>query len=231
MKKKLVAGMLATAMVASVFTGCGKKDDEKSTSAENKTSVEVTADDKGEIKLWVADNTVDFTKAQVDKFLEANPNYKGFSVTIEAVGEGDAATNMITDVTAGADIYGFAQDQLARLVSAGAIAPVNACADWIKENNDAGAAGAATIGGTTLHLITDTSYTMIRALSQILQHLKASSLIARRLVRVTTCRSTQDGMTQHSSSLQDVSLSTVSIQKESLILQISHMHQTKVLQL
>ena len=149
MKKKLVAGMLATAMVASVFTGCGKKDDEKSTSAENKTSVEVTADDKGEIKLWVADNTVDFTKAQVDKFLEANPNYKGFSVTIEAVGEGDAATNMITDVTAGADIYGFAQDQLARLVSAGAIAPVNACADWIKENNDAGAAGAATIGGTT----------------------------------------------------------------------------------
>ena len=149
MKKKLVAGMLATAMVASVFTGCGKKDEEKSTSAENKTSVEVTADDKGEIKLWVADNTVDFTKAQVDKFLEANPNYKGFSVTIEAVGEGDAATNMITDVTAGADIYGFAQDQLARLVSAGAIAPVNACADWIKENNDAGAAGAATIGGTT----------------------------------------------------------------------------------
>ena len=28
MKKKLVAGFLATAMMASVFTGCGKKDDD-----------------------------------------------------------------------------------------------------------------------------------------------------------------------------------------------------------
>ena len=36
------------------------------------------------------------------------------------MGEGDAASNMITDVEGGADIYGFAQDQLARLVSAGA---------------------------------------------------------------------------------------------------------------
>ena len=52
MKKKLVAGLLATAMVASVFTGCGKKSDKKS---ENKESLEVTAEDKGEIKLWVAD--------------------------------------------------------------------------------------------------------------------------------------------------------------------------------
>ena len=121
MKKKLVAGLLATAMVASVFTGCGKKSDKKS---ENKESLEVTAEDKGEIKLWVADNTVDFTKSEVDKFFEANPNYAGFTVSIEPVGEGDAATNMITDVQAGADIYGFAQDQLARLVSAGAIAPV-----------------------------------------------------------------------------------------------------------
>ncbi|SEF77657.1 arabinogalactan oligomer / maltooligosaccharide transport system substrate-binding protein [Eubacterium ruminantium] len=151
MKKKLVAGMLATAMVASVFTGCGKKDDDKETKTEaKKASVEVTADDKGEIKLWVADNTVDFTKGQVDKFLEANPNYKGYTVSIEPVGEGDAATNMITDVTAGADIYGFAQDQLARLVSAGAIAPVSdESAKWISDNNDAGAAGAAVVGGTT----------------------------------------------------------------------------------
>jgi len=147
MKKKLVAGFLATAMVATALTGCGKKDDDKKT--ESKDKVEVTAEDKGEIKVWVADNTVDFTQKRVDAFMEANPNYKGFTVSIEPVGEGDAATNMITDVEAGADVYGFAQDQLARLVSAGAIAPVSSdSAAWIKEQNDAGAVGAATVSDT-----------------------------------------------------------------------------------
>ena len=147
MKKKLVAGFLATAMVATALTGCGKKDDDKK--EESKDKVEVTAADKGEIKVWVADNTVDFTKQQVDKFMEANPNYKGYTVSIEPVGEGDAATNMITDVEGGADIYGFAQDQLARLVSAGAIAPVSAAsAEWITAQNDAGAVGAATVSDT-----------------------------------------------------------------------------------
>ena len=147
MKKKLVAGFLATAMVATALTGCGKKDDDDK--KETKDKVEVTAEDTGEIKVWVADATVDFTQKRVDAFMEANPNYKGYKVSIEPVGEGDAATNMITDVEGGADVYGFAQDQLARLVSAGAIAPVSSAnADWITEQNDAGAVGAATVSGT-----------------------------------------------------------------------------------
>ena len=45
-------------------------------------------------------------------------------VTVQAVGEGDAAANMITDVQAGADIFCFAQDQLARLKSAGALSEI-----------------------------------------------------------------------------------------------------------
>ncbi len=72
----------------------------------------------GEIRVWVADVVVDFTAKQVEKFLADNPDYAGFKVYVEAVGEGDAAENMITDVEAGADIYAFAQDQIARLVAA-----------------------------------------------------------------------------------------------------------------
>lgn len=178
MKKKLVAGLLATAMVASVFTGCGKKSDKKS---ENKESLEVTAEDKGEIKLWVADNTVDFTKSEVDKFFEANPNYAGFTVSIEPVGEGDAATNMITDVQAGADIYGFAQDQLARLVSAGAIAPVpKSGQEWIEQQNDAAAYGAATLDGTTYAypLTSDNGYFLYYDKSVVTDPSKLESIIA-----------------------------------------------------
>ena len=103
----------------------------------------------GEIKVWVADNVVDFTKKAIEDFKAANPDYADWNYTVEAVGEGDAATNMITDVTAGADIYSFAQDQLSRLVIAGALevmAPENE--EAVKTENDAASVGAATLGDT-----------------------------------------------------------------------------------
>ena len=103
----------------------------------------------GDLKIWVAENTVEFTTQQVEAFKAAHPEYAGMNVIIEAVGEGDAASNMITDVEAGADIFGFAQDQLARLVAAGALEVVeegNAAA--VAAENDAGAVSAVTVGET-----------------------------------------------------------------------------------
>ncbi len=103
----------------------------------------------GEIKVWVADNTVEFTNAQVELFKAAHPEYANMTVTVQPVGEGDAAGNMLTDVEAGADIFGFAQDQLARLVAAGAlidVAPENA--EIIAATNDSGAVAAVTLADT-----------------------------------------------------------------------------------
>ena len=102
-----------------------------------------------EIKIWVADNVVDFTNEQVAAFKEAYPEYADYDVTVEAVGEGDAAGNMITDVAAGADLYGFAQDQIGRLVTAGAL--IEVAPDYeeeVKTANDAGSVAAATVGET-----------------------------------------------------------------------------------
>ena len=140
--KKLLALLLAALMVVGMLTGCSK-----SAESGDAEVVEVTAEDTGDVTVWVADNVVDFTKAQIDAFKAANPNFAGYNFTVEAVGEGDAASNMITDVEGGADIYGFSQDQLARLVAAGALAPVSgANLDAVKANNDAGSVGAATMG-------------------------------------------------------------------------------------
>ena len=58
----------------------------------------------GEIKVWVAEAVVDFTNQQVEAFKAAHPEYAGFIVTVQAVGEGDAASNMITDVEGGAGV-------------------------------------------------------------------------------------------------------------------------------
>ena len=109
-----------------------------------------TLDDYGSgvIKIWVADNMVDLTKEYAEKFLESDPAYYGYTVKVEPVGEGDAAGNMITDVEYGADIYGFAQDQLARLVSAGALYNISYTyyGQYVEDNNDDGAIKASTYG-------------------------------------------------------------------------------------
>ena len=107
------------------------------------------ADFSGDIKIWVAENTVDFTKEQVEAFKAANPEFANMNVIVEPVGEGDAAGNMITDVEAGADIFGFAQDQLARLVAAGALEEVEpGNAEVVAASNDAGSVAAVTLGET-----------------------------------------------------------------------------------
>ena len=169
MMKRIIFALATAAILAlSAFVGCGGGSSEQpsgSQGGENKPAQEgeggegpgeteapaitVLEGDKGQIVIWAAEAVTDFTKEKVLAFFDANPDYKGYGVTIEPIGEGDAATNMITDVEGGADIFGFAQDQLARLVAAGGVSPIMGDdAAWITAQNDAGAVGAATVGDT-----------------------------------------------------------------------------------
>lgn len=130
MKKRVLSLVMSTAMVASVLTACGSSaeapaTDNNAAATETKTEAaaattaaatteaaateEVTDYGTGEIKVWVAENVQTFTQDQIKAFQDANPQYAGYTVTVEPVGEGDASSNMITDVEGGADIYGFAQ--------------------------------------------------------------------------------------------------------------------------
>ena len=98
-----------------------------------------------DIKVWVANEIVDLTRQQIEDFNSTNEYGIKFNPTIEAVGEGDAATQMVTDVEAGGDIFCFAQDQFARLVQAGALAKLgNRAMQTVQENTDADAVKAVT---------------------------------------------------------------------------------------
>ncbi|MBO6039847.1 MAG: extracellular solute-binding protein, partial [Oscillospiraceae bacterium] len=100
-----------------------------------------------DITVWVADAIVDLTKQQIDDFNASNTLGITFKATVEAVGEGDAATQMITDVEAGGDLFCFAQDQFARLVQAGALAKLGQqAAETVRSANDPGVVAAATAG-------------------------------------------------------------------------------------
>ena len=102
-----------------------------------------------DITVWVAEKAVDLTKQQIENFNNSNELGIVFNATVEPVSEADAATQMITDVEAGGDIFCFAQDQFARLVQAGALAPLGeGAAAFVRESNDAGTVAAATSGDT-----------------------------------------------------------------------------------
>ena len=101
-----------------------------------------------DITVWVAENIVDLTAKQIEDFNASNTDGIVINASIEAVGEGDAATNMITDVEAGGDIFCFAQDQFARLVQAGALSKLGVqAAEIVSTANDAGVVSAASTGG------------------------------------------------------------------------------------
>ncbi len=142
--KKLLALLMALCMILAL-AACGNS---APAPAEAPAGEDVDYG-TGSIKVWVPEATVDFTKEQVAAFMEANPQFAGYEVSVEPVGEADAASNMLTDLGAGADIFNFAQDQLARLVSAGALIELseeNAAAVSAENNPDSVA--AATMAGT-----------------------------------------------------------------------------------
>lgn len=100
-----------------------------------------------EIKMWVSeiDGIADQFQAQVAAFNASQDLYE-IKATISGVSEGESATQMISDVETGADIFCFAQDQLSRLVQAGALQYLGtSAAAAVRETNDASAVACATI--------------------------------------------------------------------------------------
>ena len=136
---KILTLILAVVMVAACFVGCGKPDNPAE-------GLEGTYN----ITMWVSEKegVADQFQAQIDAF---EAKYPGIIINaqIEGVTEADAGSKVVNDVATAPDIYCFAQDQLARLVQAAALAtPPSAVADAIREANDAGSVAAATVAGT-----------------------------------------------------------------------------------
>ena len=162
--KKLFALLLALAMVLSMVA-CGAKTETPAagntttgTTAGNTTTGNTaagnTADENPlagtyDVTLWVSemDGVAAMTQAQIEAFMAANPGII-INASIEGVTEADAGSKVVADVASAPDIYCFAQDQLARLVQAAALAaPGKAATETIIANNDAGSVAAGSVAG------------------------------------------------------------------------------------
>ena len=146
--RKIMTLVLAVAMIVTCFAACGGNTTTNNPAAgTNAADVDLTGTYK--ITMWVSEKegVADQFKQQIAAFEAANPGIK-IEASIEGVTEADAGSKIVNDVATAPDIYCFAQDQLARLVQAKALAkPGKGAAETIKTNNDAGSVAAATVAG------------------------------------------------------------------------------------
>ena len=95
-------------------------------------------DDSGSynIKVWVDEKIQSLTEAQINNFVSASGGKYKITATVEKMSEGDTASTMLQDVSTGADIFIFAQDQLSRLKTANALASFDtSLTTHLKQNN------------------------------------------------------------------------------------------------
>lgn len=133
MKKfSLVALLLVAVMCLGIFASCGPK----------------LPAGTYDIKVWVSEveGVKELTQKQIEEF--AKNNGVTINATIEGVSEGDSATNMIKSVEDGADLFCFAQDQLSRLVQAGALAKLGVkTGEEVTSLNTANSVNSSKVGG------------------------------------------------------------------------------------
>lgn len=161
--KRFCAIALAALMSVSLFAGCGPSNtpDTPSGGDTNSTAVSGGADANadplggeganGEInlKVWGPDKVQDLLKKQCQRFSDEYKEYGTIKIEVVPQGESEAGTAILTDPSSAADVFGFACDQLDKLVTAGVLLPVAGTdAEEITAMNSEASIAASTIDGT-----------------------------------------------------------------------------------
>lgn len=161
MKRKLLASILALAMLFSLAAcggssapGGGGNSDAPQDKPGGQSSGETIS-----LRVWGAEEDQALLQDLAAKFKETYSD-QTFDIQIGVESESKAKDDILTDVTAAADVFAFACDQLPDLVAAGALLPIDDQMDAVLQNytgktvaditssNSEGSVGSATLDGT-----------------------------------------------------------------------------------
>lgn len=159
--KKVAALLLAGIMCAATVVGCGKSDDGKADSTttpkadakEDVTTPNAADDEKlsATIKIWSPAEDQDekngsWLQTRCDAFNAAHPNWD-LKFEYNVCGEDKAADTVTKDATQAADVYMFANDQLNKLVTGGAISRLGGETEkYVRETNSELMVNTVTVG-------------------------------------------------------------------------------------
>lgn len=100
------------------------------------------------LKVWGPDAAQDILKEQCAAFSESMKDYGDIEITVVPQGEADSATQVLTDAESAADVFGFACDNIDKLVRAGALLEVTGDnKEFVESSNNAQSVTAATVDG------------------------------------------------------------------------------------
>ena len=123
--KKFLAMVLALAMMLTMVASCAMAE-------------EVS------LRVWVGDNAdIDWINTVIANFQAANPD-KTYKIEVGVQTEGDCSKVVLTDPTAAADVFTFADDQFNSLYNAGALQQVVIDPEAVIAANTPGSVAAAT---------------------------------------------------------------------------------------
>lgn len=153
--KKQVSLAMATVMALSLAACGGSPSSESAATSDGADSTATSEAAGGEaaswgdvtLTMWGAEEDQTMLREMADAFIAENADKGNITINIGACSEADAKDNVLTDPTAAADVFAFADDQLNELVAAGALQEVSLNADDVKSRNLEGSVEAASLDG------------------------------------------------------------------------------------
>lgn len=136
--RKRVGGILLGILCTAALTGCDLA---------GKTDLEDTNPPKVELVVWGAEEDTELMNQIIQDF---QTNYQGeadFQISFEVQGESQCKDVLLGGLEDGADVFTFADDQLAALAAAGALDPLEN-PEEIRASNLPASVEAASVGDT-----------------------------------------------------------------------------------
>ena len=115
---------------------------DNSSSADSGTDIENVS-----LIVWGGEEDQVMLRSMVDAFIDANKDRVNLTVEIGVESESTAKDTILKDIEAAADVFAFANDQIAELYAAGALQEIVINTEEVKAANNASAVAAATMDG------------------------------------------------------------------------------------
>jgi arabinogalactan oligomer/maltooligosaccharide transport system substrate-binding protein len=99
------------------------------------------------LTVWGGEEDQIMLRSMIDEFIEANKELVNLTVNLGVESESTAKDTILTDITAAADVFAFADDQIGELYKAGALQKIELNTADVIARNGAGSVGAASVDG------------------------------------------------------------------------------------